>query len=136
MKKGIIISLIGLILLSGCAPSLGEGIDAEKVDALARQAITHFDAGAYEAVADMARPDVREALTAQVLAEVGLQVRDSMGEFVEFRSSRIAGGAETTEEPVEKEIAIAMVQIKYENGTAIYTVSFDKNYELVGFYVR
>ena len=76
---------------------------------------------------------MRQAIALEQLQENLDYVFDKLGEFESFEKVSVTGGQDKdTEEPY----AVAVLLVKYEDGKAQYTVTFDSAMKCIGFYVK
>ncbi len=134
MKKWIAAAAaLCVLLLTGCGGAkLPDGFEQEKVLAAAESTLEKINALAYDAVTDELREDLRGQLTAGQLEEAWGARLDELGAFEEIRNTSFQGTAGQDGE----EFAVVILQCAYENGTAIYTLSYDADYALVGLYMK
>ena len=75
---------------------------------------------------------MKEAMTVEQMEAVLEQNLGNRGAFVEYKSNVAVGGKDS--EGVDA--AVAVVVAKYENKTVTYTISYDKEMNLIGFYLK
>ncbi len=143
MKKGLIfvllLSLTIVVVLCGCSnqgsntAKLSPDFDEAKVKAAAENAIMLINSGDYQKLSDtMVRSDLRSKLSAEVLRDAADKTMGGAGEFKSFEAVTVSG----TEDSAKNSYAVASVRAKYKNQTVIYTLSFDKEMQLVGLYMK
>ncbi len=121
-------------LLCGCGSlQLAECFDEATVNAEAENVAMLVVSRDYQAICDRFRADIRGSLTPEYLAEQLDGMMDASGDLVRLRGSACVGqkNADGTED-----FAMAIVLGKFENGKRTFTISFDKDMELVGLYVK
>lgn len=137
MKKLFItlsILLLIVITLTACTPkSLPEKFDAEKVKATAENVITLFSNEEYDKITnELTREDLKTALTPDVLSNAKAQIMPNAGSFVEFSKASYI----TQKDKAGNDIVAAVIATKYQNQTVTYTISFDENFKIIGFYLK
>ena len=136
MKKTIltIITVILIVSLAACggAQKLSSEYDESIVKDKAETIIIKLNESDYTSVEYMVRDDVKKQLSADVLKDVMEPLFEKAGSFDSFGTEKIAG----TTAKDGTAYAVAAVEAKYENATMIYTISFDKDYHIVGFYIK
>lgn len=131
----IAVLLTGLLGLAGCtATQLPAGYNEAAVIQAAKTAIEHLNAGEYAAITDeMVRDDLKAALSAEVLANAAAQVVSPAGAFQSYQNTVAAGGKikETGEA-----YAIVVVVAEYEQKKVTFTISFNQDLKIIGFFLK
>ena len=70
----------------------------------------------------------KEMMTDQVLPIV-----EDLGAFEEFDKEAVTG---SKDKDTEQEFAVAVVKVKYEKRKAQFTISFDEDMKVGGFYIK
>ena len=120
-----------LITACGAAP-LSDAFDEQTVMAKAEEVITMINARDYAGIEDIVEDSLKTNLSAQILKDALDPILDKAGEFSSFDSETVSG---TTGKNGE-DYAVCTVKSKYSGGTLTYTISFDKDYRIVGLYVK
>lgn len=137
MKKifSILLALsLVLVLFVGCSsPKLSDKFDENNIKTTAENAIKLLNEGNYEKFCtDLPREDLKAAFTVDVMKNAVAQVMPNAGAFVEFSSESIVGQKDKD----GNESAVAVIVAKYENQKVTYTISFDEEMKLIGFYLK
>ncbi len=132
-KRSLAVLLATLLLLSGCAPALPEGVTADQAAAGAQAAVKLFSAGDYATLASCVREDLQTELSAAVLEEAAALVLADAGELIAFRDQAVQG---TTDPQTGASCAMVVLVVKYAAKQVVYTIVFDKDLSLIGFYLR
>lgn len=138
MKKILAASCALLLLfsLAGCSGTkyepLSANFDKDKVVAAAQQAVTYMSTGDYQKVSDMARDDIKDKLSVDVLQSAVEKVMPKAGAFVSFGDATTA----SYKDPKTEEYALVVVPAKYENQTVTYTISLNTDLKIVGFFLK
>lgn len=140
MKKQIktIVALTFVLALSlsliGCAGSpLPEGFDKDEVGTAAEEIVGLATAGDYDSIIAALRDDVKSAITADQLKEGWAPIYEKAGAFESVSKMALSG---TTDQKTGEAYAVAQVMVKHANATLLYTLSFDKDFALVGLYLK
>lgn len=119
-------------LFSGCgSEELPDGFNRDEVESravLIAETLTALD---YETVAGMVREDLKEALSAEVLENALGPTLEGLGAFES--SSITMGGTKGSD---GEEYTVAVVSWKCEDGKVTFTLSFDKDLNIVGLYMK
>lgn len=137
MGTGMILAAAGLMVfgLTACGASqkLSEDFDENEVKAAAESLIGYINEEDLEGLCSvpMSEP-MKGAMTVEQIGAVLEQNIGNRGAFVEYKSN-VAIGAK---DPDGADAAVAVVVAKYENRTVTYTISYDKEMNLIGFYFK
>lgn len=136
MKRKIGITLACLILVTalfaGCASTkLADGFDKDAVIEKAKQTVDVINTLDYAAMTALMRDDLEAQLSADKLKEAWDKKLTELGAFEKYDSVTVIG-----QKTQEADYAVAVVVAKYKNGNAVYTLSFDKDMELAGMYMK
>lgn len=130
MKKGTVLSLLVGIILLLAACSSGNAVEeeiSEKYTALAKDVIELLNDEEYEAVVDHFDDTMSSQMPAETLEqEVGPLVTEA-GSFEEFEKSSV--------EEVEGLYSVTLVA-RYSEEKRIYTVNYDKEDQIGGFFLK
>jgi hypothetical protein len=136
MKKLLILvmCIVGITaILSGCsAPALPEGLDEEAIYARAEQVVANISKGDYEGTAAMFSPEMAAALDAAGLEKAIGGMVTKLGSFEKITAKSAAGKNDAT----IGDYAVVIIAAKYENGRATYTISIDKEGQIIGLYMK
>lgn len=136
MKKliTVILCIVLIPLAFSCDSSrLDEAFKEDSVKEKAQAVISLINKKDYDQIIELEREDVKEALTKDVLEKVMTPIIDECGAFEEYTKINVLG---QTDKASGEPIAVAVCQCKYENTSKIYTISFDKEMQIIGFYVK
>lgn len=134
MKKVMLAAGIFVLALAlaGCGAKLDPEI-AQGAEAKAQEVVTCISQGDYQSVTDMAREDLREALSPEALAQALDPILAEAGDFVEL--GKYASTGSTDKNSGEVYAVVAAVGV-YANDKLTYTISFDLDLALTGLYVK
>lgn len=137
MKKifSILLTLVLIFtLFAGCSsPKLSDKFDEDNIKTTAENSIKLLNEGDYEKFCtDLPREDLKTSFTVDVMKNAIAQVMPNAGAFVEFSSESVVGQKDKD----GNESAVAVIVAKYENQKVTYTISFDEEMKLIGFYLK
>ncbi len=127
--------LAAVLMLSGCSGSkLAENFDEQTVKQVARDVVDHMNEARYATITDeMVRDDLKSILSEQVLAQAAEQILAGAGDFESFSSEAVAG---TKDQKTSEDYATAILVTQYADKKVTYTISFNKQMKIVGFYMK
>ncbi len=135
MIKRLIAAALCLILalsLVGCGGEpLDDAFDEDSVESVSLDVVDLAFKRDYRAMNDMVPDDLKESLSADVLASALDEYLDDKGEFDSIKSTETVG--KKTDDGVP--YAVTLVNVRCASGTAKFTISLDTDYKLVGIYI-
>ena len=136
VRNGISMALImaaSMIMLIGCGGTkISDDFDEEKVKATAQEAIDYLVAGEYEECLALMGEEMQDAISAEALATNMETTAGQKGAFQEYKSSTVVGQKDTA----GSEDAVAVIVAGFEKGNITFTVSFDKDMKMTGFWMK
>ena len=140
-KAGFILSIVMLgfalvILLTGCAGSqkLSDKFDEEEVKAAAREVIEILNDKDVDTLVDEKWNAVMKSMVSKEIMDGQiLPIVEELGAFEEFDKEAVTG---SRDKDTEQEFAVAVVMVKYEKRKAKYTITFDEDMKVGGFYIK
>ncbi|HHT16309.1 MAG TPA: DUF3887 domain-containing protein [Papillibacter sp.] len=132
MKKAAAALLCAALLLTAACSSQAFEFDEDAAVSAAKDVIDLVYVLDFDAIYGLFREDVRELVTAESLEAAIAPIMDQSGAFVEHKKAQ----AVAHNDKQFGEIIIVGVQTKYENETLTYTISFDRDFNLVGLYIQ
>lgn len=136
VRKGISMVLIlamSMLMLIGCSGNkLSEDFDEDKVKAAAQEAIDHLVAGEYEECVALMSDELQAAVSAEVLTANMEAIAGQKGAFQEYKSSSVVG--QTDKDGTE--YAVVVIVAAFEKGNMTFTVSFDKEMNMIGLWMK
>lgn len=135
MKRITVLLSLLLIaaLFAGCSPKLSDKFDKDTVVSAAQEVVALMNEGKYAEINAKTREDLREALSAEVLASAAEQVLAGAGDFSEFGKYSVVGQKEKS---TGEDYAVIVLEAKYANKTHVYTLSYDADMNIIGFYIK
>lgn len=135
--KGLLVLTVMIFLpvLMACGNSqkLSEQFDEQAVKSAAETLIGYLSEEDVESFCAAPMSEKMEAATTpESMSAVVSQYIGNRGAFVEYKSNVAVGAKDENGEAC----AVAVVVAKYENQTVTYTISFDQEMKLIGFYLK
>ncbi|MBR1758913.1 MAG: DUF3887 domain-containing protein [Lachnospiraceae bacterium] len=129
----LLMAVICVMSLSGCTGTkIPEGMTKEDIEKAAKEVLDLVHEKDYQAIWDRSDTTFQAAVSAEALKEAVEGQIGSYGAFVEYTQQAIGGSHNAK----AGDFGVAVITAKYENGKAVYTLSFDVDYKLAGFYVK
>ena len=128
--------LLLAFLLSGCAQThkLSEKFDEAEVKVAAEEVIEALNNGEVDTLVEEDwNATMKSALDAESVKTQILPIIEELGEFEGFDQEAVTGGKDPD---TEQEFAVAVVKAKYEKRKAQFTISFDEDMKVGGFYIK
>lgn len=136
MTKVISFILLFSVLTAGCSGTkkLSSDFDEAEVKTAAERVISKVNDGAYaELIEEEFGAKLKVALTEEALLEQVAPIVEELGTFESIDKSVVAGNKD---KDTDEEYAVAIVVAKYSGGKAQYTLSFNKQMKLEGFFIK
>ena len=125
--------VISFALLTGCgAQSLSNDFNLEEVEKSAENVISLVNEEDSESIKALCNEEMEKALTDELLKEA-YEVIAEGGKFEKIEKISVSG---VTDEKKKQELAVAVIQAKYEKETFTYTISFDEEMKIAGLYAN
>lgn len=126
----VLLAVLSLVVLGGCAAKLPEGFDEVEVQAAAENVINLLNQRDSEGLTALMTEEMKAVMTEDIQAQI-FALLDSTGAFQEILDLKMAG---STQNGVTY-VAVA-AKAKYEKGEITYTISFDQDMKLAGLYLK
>lgn len=140
MKKKTAGYIIGMFMaagiLTGCAGSqkLSDKFDEAEVKAAAEEVIEIVNDGDADTLVDEKwNTTMKSAVDKDMLREQVLPIVEELGAFESFEREAVTG---SKDRDTDQEFAVAVVKAKYEKRNAQFTISFDEDMKVGGFYIK
>lgn len=136
MKKILTSILAAALIFSLAACSSNKLADAFKEDeviARAKALVDVINTYSYDAVVAELREDLQGQLTAEQLESAWDAQLKAAGEFTEYKTAAAYG---QKDKATDEDYALAVLVCKYENASLTYTISMDKDLNIVGLYMK
>lgn len=125
--------LLAVTAFTGCSKKASGAFDEAAVIQAAEGVVELMNAQDYAAITGMVREDLREALSEEVIASGAEQILSGAGAFDSFGKTAVVGDNDKT---TGEDYAIAVVQAKHLEKTVTYTIAFNVDMQIVGFYIK
>lgn len=136
-RAGYIIGIVmAAVMLAGCAGSqkLSDKFDEEEVKSAAREVIEILNDKDVDTLVDEKWNSTMKSMAGrEMMTEQVLPILEELGAFEEFDKEAVTG---SRDKDTEQEFAVAVVKVKYEKRKAQFTISFDEDMKVGGFYVK
>lgn len=140
MKKRIIRTMVCMLmlvtLLTGCAQghSLSEKFDETLVKEEAENVIKALNNGEVDSLVEGKwNATMKSAIDAEGVKDQIIPIIEELGEFEDFDKEAVTGAKDPD---TEQEFAVAVIKAKYEKRKAQFTISFDEDMKVGGFYIK
>ncbi len=124
------------VMLAGCAGSqkLSDKFDEEEVKEAAREVIEILNDKDVDTLVDEKWNSMMKSMAGkEMMTDQVLPVVEDLGAFEEFDKEAVTG---SKDKDTEQEFAVAVVKVKYEKRKAQFTISFDEDMKVGGFYIK
>lgn len=138
MKKMAFVMMAAVVLLvaglTGCTSvKLPEGFDEDAVKERAQEVIDCINTGDLEKLAGMPMLEGMEAsLSPESMEAILAQYVGGRGEFVKYQAVTAVG----TTDKDGTEYAVVVTVAEYENQKVTYTITFNQEMEIAGFFLK
>lgn len=134
MKKFLILLFLFVSVLTvGCSnKALPEPFTHDSVSDAAAQVITVFSNDDRQAFFDMCSNNLKTVLTNNDLDAAIAQVMPAPGTLKQVDTKAVTA----TKDNDGNDIVVAVINAEYESQKVTYTISFDKNMKICGFYIK
>ena len=136
MKKlsAIILVLTLIISLAACSSNkLADIYNEDEVISRAKKTVEVINTLDYDAMVSEMRDDLESKITAEQLETAWGPMLDKAGKFVEYKTA-VAYGQK--DKATSEDYAVVVLVCKYENANLTYTLSMDKDLNIVGMYMK
>lgn len=136
-RKKCVLVLAMLVMAAGLtacgAQKLGDAFDEAAVKETAETIIGYINEDDIEGFCNVQMSEkMQEVTTVESMTEVFDQYIKDRGAFVEYKNNVVVGSTDDN----GNECAVAVLVAKYENQTVNYTISFDADMNMIGFYLK
>ncbi len=137
-KPILLAILLALVVLPlwGCGGGTHEldpAFDEAALRAKGREMVEHFTASEWDAMQDASHAELAAFFASAENREQLDGLREPLGAFEEFGEAAVSGA---TDGETGVEFALVLQEAVYENRKTLFTMSFNKDMELAGFYVK
>ena len=128
------------VLLAGVLTSwagsrkLSDKFDEEEVKAAAEEVIEILNEGDVDTLVDEKWNTVMKSMVGKdVLTGEILPIVEELGAFEAFDKEAVTGN---TDQDTDQEYAVAVIKVQYEKRKAQFTISFDEDMKVGGFFIK
>lgn len=136
MKK-LMASFIAFALLFSlvaCSSNkLADIYNEDDVSARAKSVVETINTLDYDAIVAVLREDLQSQITSESLESAWGPLLDEAGAFKEYKTVVTYGQKDKT---TDEDYAVCVLVCKYENASRTFTISMDKDLEVVGLYMK
>lgn len=137
MRKivGLLTMFILMGMLAGCGKSteLADVFDEKEVISKAENAVTVVNEDGFEEFHELWDDSLKSKILEKDYNEQVLAVVEKKGKFKGIGKTVVVG---QTDEKTGKNYAIAVLVGEYSEGKIQYTISFDEDMNMIGFYIK
>ncbi len=126
----ILLVVLSLGALSGCAAKLSEGFDEAEVKTAAENVIDLLNKHDSDGLTAMMTEEMKTGLTEAMQSQI-FTLLDESGTFQEINEMKIGGSEQNG-----ISYAVVVAKAKYEKREITYTISFDPDMNLAGLYLQ
>ncbi len=131
---GIFMMVCFILSMAGCGGKLSKEFDETEVKEAAEEMVNLINAGELSKVYENSfTPVLTNSVKLEELQETVDYVLDKLGEFQSFEKVQIKG---VKDKNTGTQYATAVVLAKYEEGNAMFTISFDTDMMCAGFFIK
>ncbi len=123
-------------VLTACAGSrkLSDKFDEAEVKAAAEEVIEILNEGDVDTLVDEKWNTVMKSMVGKdVLTGEILPIVEELGAFEAFDKEAVTGN---TDQDTDQEYAVAVIKVQYEKRKAQFTISFDEDMKVGGFFIK
>ena len=128
--------IMAAVMLAGCAGSqkLSDKFDEAEVKEAAREVIEILNDKDVDTLVDEKWNSMMKSMAGkEMMTDQVLPIVEDLGAFEEFDKEAVTG---SKDKDTEQEFAVAVVKVKYEKRKAQFTISFDEDMKVGGFYIK
>ena len=123
-------------ILAGCGGNqkLSDKFDEGEVKEAAREVIEILNDKDVDTLVDEKWNSMMKSMAGkEMMTDQVLPIVEDLGAFEEFDKEAVTG---SKDKDTEQEFAVAVVKVKYEKRKAQFTISFDEDMKVGGFYIK
>lgn len=126
MKKLVVTGLISLALF-GCSQTFDQSFNEEIINKASTSVIESLNQGQYGVITQIVSDELQEALSPEIIESTWSPLSENLGAY--------QGIVETKVVP-NQDSATSVMIADYENGQVQLTMTYNKDMELIGFYLK
>ena len=128
-----LIVCVALVACGGYSKTLPASFDADTVQSAAEDFFALLHEGDYEGLFELFSPELQAQVSAEDLEAAVTPILADKGAFVKFSRTNLLGH---TDKESSAEYAICLYTAEFENGKVNYTLSFNSDMTVGGFYLK
>lgn len=123
------------IQLTGCYDTeLAEGFDEKEIKAQAEELLNEMQMnGVKQVLEERMRDDFKENMDMDTMQNTVTNLTKGKGGFLAYSEESVIG---RYHEEAKEDFGVILVTATYEKGEVVYTITFDKDMNVVGFYAK
>lgn len=125
--KKLLVAGLCCFVLFGCSQNVEPSFNEEVLTKAATDVVQSLNVGQYGVITQTVSDELQSALSPEMIESVWTPLIETLGEY--------QGVVETKVVPNENS-AITIVVAEYENGSVQLTMTYNKDMELIGFYMQ
>ena len=132
----ILLAVLLAEVLTACAGSrkLSDKFDEAEVKAAAEEVIEILNEGDVDTLVDEKWNTVMKSMVGkELLKDEVLPIVEELGAFEAFDKEAVTGN---TDQDTDQEYAVAVIKVQYEKRKAQFTISFDEDMKVGGFFIK
>ena len=126
MKKLVVTGLISFALF-GCSQTFDQSFNEEIINKASTSVIESLNQGQYGVITQIVSDELQEALSPEIIESTWNPLSENLGTY--------QGIVETKVVP-NQDSATSVMIADYENGQVRLTMTYNKDMELIGFYLK
>lgn len=132
---GLCVLLLAMLQLAGCGSTkLAEGFDEEVIKETAEEIINQIQLrGAKEVLTERMREDFVGNIDLDTMEETVKDLDKASGNFISYTEETVVGKYHPE---AKEDFGVVLVTAAYDDGEINYTITFDKDMNVVGFYAQ
>lgn len=123
------------IQLTGCYDTeLADGFDESEIKKQAEELLNEMQLNGVKQVLDeRMREDFKENMDMDTMQNTVVNLTKGKGDFLAYSKESVIG---RYHEEAKEDFGVILVTATYEKGEVVYTITFDKDMNVVGFYAK
>jgi len=124
----LLIITLGSVMLGGCSSNkLSDDFNEEELKTTTKEVIQRLCNEEYDKIKEMSGKELIDAGVTEKIKEVWEPMAKDLGKFDSFDKEVVVGNGDQ---------ATVVIISKFENGNVKFTISYNKDMKLTGFYIK
>lgn len=129
-----VITAMSLQLVGCYDTELAEGFDEKTIKQTAEEIINEVQMnGAKQVLEERMREDFKKNMDLDTMQNTVINLTKGKGDFLAYSRESVIG---RYHEEAKEDFGVILVTATYEKGEIVYTITFDKDMNVVGFYAK